>query len=283
MEQSAKPDLPGSLGEFDEVAPVPVPEWKIRLVSTAMRVPPMSSKAVRSRLVRAWRARQRSARAKAIARGEREFLRPALYGMADAIDRHLDPSGGGFFIEAGANDGYTQSNTYHLEYEHGWKGLLVEPVPSLYQEVLVERPGATVVNCALVPFGHPDAEVEMHYGGLMSLVSGSHGADEDDTAFAALGLALGLEDPYTFRAPARPLSDVLDEIDAPEIDFLSLDVEGYEPFVLRGLDLDRHAPRFLLCEMHDLDAGRRAVEDVLGPRYEAIEQVSPLDLLYRRV
>lgn len=40
---------------------------------------------------------------------------------------------------------------------------------------------------------------------------------------------------------------------APEIDLLSLDVEGYEPEVLEGLDLHRHAPRYMLIEMLNPD------------------------------
>jgi FkbM family methyltransferase len=267
--------------DFAEVAPDPVPEWKLRLVNRLMKVPPLSSPRVRARIVRSWRARRRAKREKLAAAGDVAVLRPALYGMADALDRYLDRDGG-YFVEAGANDGYEQSNTFHLERQRGWRGLLVEPVPSLYREVLVERPRATVRNCALVPFDHPEDEVELRYGGLMTVVSGTHGSADADSAFVRPAFALGLEDEYTFRVPARPLSDVLDEVGAPEIDFMSLDVEGYEPQVLRGLDLDRHAPRFLLVEMHDIDEGRREIEAVLGERYVPVEQLSPLDVLYAR-
>jgi FkbM family methyltransferase len=267
--------------DFTEVAPDPVPGWKIRAVNRLMRVPPLSSPAVRARLVRAWRAQRRAKRRRAAARGDVAVLRPALYGMADVLDRYLDFDGG-YFVEAGANDGYEQSNTFHLERQRGWRGLLVEPVPTLYREVLVERPTATVRNCALVPFGHPDREVELRYGGLMTVVSGTHGSPDADSEFVKPAFALGLEDEYTFRVPARPLSEVLDEAGAPEVDFMSLDVEGYEPQVLRGLDLERHAPRFLLVEMHDIDEGRREIESILGDRYVAVEQVSPLDVLYAR-
>jgi hypothetical protein len=66
------------------------------------------------------------------------------------------------------------------------------------------------------------------------------------------------------------------------VDLLSLDVEGFEPQALQGLDLERHAPRWIVVEVHNLDAGRAAVEEVIGSRYMLEAQISPLDLLYRR-
>jgi hypothetical protein len=41
------------------------------------------------------------------------------------MDRKLDElfdGRPGFFVEAGANDGYQQSNTYYLEHLRGWSG-----------------------------------------------------------------------------------------------------------------------------------------------------------------
>ncbi len=267
--------------DFSDRAPVPVAPWKIALMRALARLPPYRFPAFRSRLLRARRARQRARRRAAEARGDRSLSRPALYGMADALDRHL-PHDGGFFVEAGANDGFDQSNTYHLERFRGWRGLLVEPVPELHREALLERPGAHVVNCALVAGDHDGSAVEMRYGGLMSIVSGTHGSEQADRDFIAPAFALGLEEEYTFSVPARTLSSLLDDLGAPEVDLLSLDVEGFEPQVLRGLDLARHAPRFILVEIHDMASGRAPIEDLLGDRYVAVEQLSPLDLLYAR-
>jgi hypothetical protein len=75
---------------------------------------------------------------------------------------------------------------------------------------------------------------------------------------------------------------VLDEAGAAEIDLLSLDVEGFEPQVLAGLDLELHAPRFLLIEIRDMETGRPPVEAELGDRYEPVEAISPYDMLYAR-
>jgi hypothetical protein len=72
-----------------------------------------------------WRtARARSRRAAAEARGDFGRSRPALHGMDVKLDEIIDRDAG-FFVEAGAYDGYTQSNTYWLERGRGWRGLLV--------------------------------------------------------------------------------------------------------------------------------------------------------------
>jgi hypothetical protein len=53
--------------------------------------------------------------------------------------------------------------------------------------------------------------------------------------------------------------------------------------VLRGLDVDRHAPPFPLVEIHNMPAGREAIEQLLGERYITIEQLSPTDIVVRRL
>jgi FkbM family methyltransferase len=233
---------------------------------------------------RIWSARRAMARARRRleARGDFSRSRPALYGMDTRLEAILDKSWG-FFVEAGANDGYQQSNTYSLERIRGWRGVLVEPVPDLHREAVRERPGARVFNCALVAADYPDPEVTLHYGGLMTVVGGGRGSDPADREWVAAAHAVAQEEPeHEFSVPARTLSSLLDEAGAPEIDLLSLDVEGYEPQVLRGLDLERHAPRYILVEIRDVGSDRAGVEAVLGKRYAEIEQLSPYDVLYAR-
>lgn len=229
-------------------------------------------------------ARERVARARrrrAEARGSDRLSRPALHGLDRKLDARIDLDGG-FFVEAGANDGFTQSNTYWLERFRGWSGILVEPMPSLWERCRIERPGATVVHAALVAQAAEGETVTMRFGDLMSAVEGTHGGPQAEREWVEPGLVLGWHDPYSAVVPARTLSSLLDELGAPDVDLLSLDVEGHEPQALRGLDLDRHAPRWIVVEAHDLEAGRAAIEHVLGDRYVLEAQVSPLDLLYRR-
>ena len=208
--------------------------------------------------------------------GSDRFSHPALHEMDTQLDRIIGITGG-FYVEAGGFDGFTQSNTYFLERFRGWRGILVEPMPENVAMARRNRPLATVVHCALVGPDHSSGVVEMDFGDLMTSVRGAH-----DDGWVDAGLALGWRDPRVESVPARTLSAVLDEAGAPPIDLLSLDVEGFETEVLRGLDLDRHPPAWVLVEMHDLAAGREQVSALLGEHYTEHAQLSPLDVLYRR-
>ena len=74
----------------------------------------------------------------------------------EGLDRKVIPllsAASPTFLEFGANDGLQQSNTYVLERDHGWRGILVEPLVELAAECSRNRPRATVI-CGAV--GRPD-------------------------------------------------------------------------------------------------------------------------------
>jgi FkbM family methyltransferase len=225
----------------------------------------MGGNAATDTVVRSYRAVKRLRRRLFERMGSDRYSTPALYGMDIKLRDYLPRCG--FFVEAGANDGYRQSNTYWLERFGGWSGLLVEPVPHLARVCAKERPGSRVVNCALGPPDGPDA-LTIHVGGLMSKTEATADWDAPAEEFG---------EPYTktsyVTVPARTLSSLLDEMSAPPVDFLSLDVEGYEPQVLAGIEA-RHLPRFMLIE---------CITKIEPPGYRPIAALSRLDVLFERI
>ena len=190
----------------------------------------------------------------------------------------------GFFVEAGANDGLRQSNTLYFEKYLGWKGLLIEPIPELAKQCQKNRPKCIVENCALVAADYPEKTVQMHYFGLMSIVDGALGNPERETEHMQKGtqhMREG-EQMYSLEVPAVTLSGVLDRHQVENIDLLSLDVEGYEPQVLLGLDFERHQPKFMLIEVRS----REDIEAIIGRYYTPVAVLSTSstysDILYQR-
>ncbi|MDP5216315.1 FkbM family methyltransferase [Ruegeria sp. 2205SS24-7] len=189
----------------------------------------------------------------------RRAKEPKYYGLNDLdkkMEAYLDYDNG-FFVELGANDGINQSNTYRLERTRGWRGVLVEPAPHNYLKCLALRGENNSVFCgACVDFEYSDRFVEMVYSNLMSVSLGMESALDDPMEHierSKVHLPKS-ETNFRFGAIARTLDAILTEAGAPErIDFLSLDVEGVEIPVLKGIRHQKYRFNYMLIEHKDFD------------------------------
>lgn len=215
--------------------------------------------------------------------GVSRYSRPGLDGLDRRLERWVDFDGG-VFIEAGANDGFEQSNTYYLERFRGWSGVLVEPVPWLARKCRGARPRSTVVQAALVPFDYPEETIELDYSNLTSSVCGAFADEESRRQHHHRGLEGQPDvDSCRIRVPVRTLQSICEETGLTgRCDLLSLDVEGAEPMALGGIDFERVRPHWMLIEVRDEPAINRAVE----AHYDAVAVLSATshykDVLYRR-
>lgn len=144
----------------------------------------------------------------------------------------------GFFVDFGAGDGKTFSNSWWLEKTKGWRGLLCEP--DLRHEIR-ERPRSIIERCAVGP------------AGLLSLAL---------TVDPYLNSSLRREGPAKHerlavcdRVDVRcvPLSELLERHRVERVDVISVDTEGTEVEAWRTLDLARWRPRLAIVEYSTWD------------------------------
>jgi FkbM family methyltransferase len=178
-------------------------------------------------------------------------------------------------VEAGAHDGWTGSNTYWLEASMGWRGVLVEPVPGLYQACRKERPTAKVFHGALVSDGFIMPTIEIECSGLVSAVLESSMLEETRQIAQTY---YGISDRTSLHVPALTLNHCLERSGFQGVDFISLDVEGFEAQALLGLNTKKWRPSYLLIECND----EQAVCDALGGDYKIERRIPPRDILFRR-
>ncbi|MGE3316128.1 MAG: FkbM family methyltransferase [Planctomycetaceae bacterium] len=239
-------------------------------------------------MTRAKRAQSLNGRLREVLRGGASRIyrkiRDVASGESYALDdidrklrRYLDFDNG-FFIEAGANDGIEFSNTLYFEKYRNWSGLLIEPLPQQAALCAENRPRCYVENCALVSSDYTGPTIEMRFCGQLSLVKGAMKCDETERKHIERGCELQKIETYSLTVPARTLTSILESHGILHVDFLSLDVEGYELEALRGLDFDRYHPSFMLIEAHSRDE----LDRFLRPHYEPIAELSRQDVLYRR-
>jgi FkbM family methyltransferase len=212
-----------------------------------------------------------------------ERTRGGLNALDDRLEAYLDVATPGYYVELGANDGINQSNTLFLEREYGWRGLLIEPSLNRYLELIRNRGGASnAFACAACVDPDYGAEfVRMTYANLMTVSSSLETDLGDSAAHVELGLQFLRDDreAVVFGAVARTLQSLLDEHGAPEvIDLLSLDVEGAELAVLRGIDHTRTRFKHILVECRDID---RLLTYISPMGYEEQAKLSDHDYLFR--
>ncbi len=169
---------------------------------------------------------------------------------APELKRHISellPFENGFYVEVGANDGRSFSNTYVLEKTKNWSGILIEPIMHKHFESRLYRDASRnrFVYGACVDFDYPNSNVKMYFSNLMT--TSEKGNSKDWAEAGSIFLNAG-ETVLPFWAPAILLSNVLSDADIRIVDFLSIDVEGAELSVLNGIDFNKFQIDLILIE-----------------------------------
>lgn len=158
------------------------------------------------------------------------------------ISRLLHNMRGGYFVDLAANDAIRISNTFALETYFGWEGLAIEPNP-LYWAGLAFRKcdvAAAVIGNRTgdeLRFKFPKRAAPM--GGLVGKEFDNKGASKSSTD----------EDQMRFTITIR---DIFERFNTPTvIDYLSLDVEGAETFIMEAFPFDQYRFNLLTVERAD--------------------------------
>lgn len=180
---------------------------------------------------------------------------------------------GGFFLDFGAFDGTSISNTLALERDLGWRGICVEPNPRYYPALCAARRCITV-NAALWHESRKQLEfVDAH--GLSSI------ADFKDTD---LNSQRRLEATRSLiRVDTLNPNELLERFEAPTlIDFLSLDVEGAEFDILNALDLRRYRIALMTIEHNHNHEHQKRIRDHLASFGYGVVQNRNDDFFFHR-
>lgn len=194
--------------------------------------------------------------------------------------RALKLFGPGCYIDIGANHPSLDSVTHAL-YQRGWRGINIEPVLHYHQALCAERPED--INLCLA-VGEQEAE-------LLFFESSETGLSTLSRETAIQQREAGIR--FVERVvKVCTLASICEEHLRSELplQFLKIDVEGFEEQVLRGMDLRRWRPWIILIESsyHSdppwkhliLDAGYRfALCDGINRYYVAEEKTCLLEPL----
>ena len=157
---------------------------------------------------------------------------------------------------------------------------MIEPIKSKFKQCKKIRSNKNFFfNSACVSSDYNDDTVELIYSNLRTITN-------DDKNQIKAKYHLNNEDLNIYQthkkilAKARTLNSILKEAKAPKkIDFLSIDTEGYEIEILKGLDFNNFFFDYILIETKSFEI----LDKFLNQRnYIFLDKLSNHDYLYKR-
>lgn len=169
------------------------------------------------------------------------------------LARLFDRNKRGFYVDVGAHHPKRFSNTYFF-YRRGWRGINIEPNPEALALFHAHR--KRDINLG---FGVSDHECKLQYFMFNEPALNSF---DQELSERRQSDAYKITDTRTINV--RPLSAILDEFlpTGTHINFLTIDVEGYDLRVLKSNDWSRYRPKCVVVEAAEFDLASVTVEPV---------------------
>lgn len=150
----------------------------------------------------------------------------------------------GCFVEVGCLDGIEYSNTYFFE-KLGWNGICIEAHKDFIENLKKNRPKSTIVHCAV---GEDNKNNVTFYANKVGSLSTLDKNEEERWKKNYADDFHGFEEQ---TVSMRTLTSIFDDLKFEKIDFVSLDIEGYEVKALTGLDFSKYRPKLFIIEYKD--------------------------------
>jgi FkbM family methyltransferase len=169
------------------------------------------------------------------------------------VQHELAQRRGGFFVEFGATDGVTLSNTFSLEKHYGWNGILAEPAASWRADLKRNRACSLDFRCVWDKDGE-----QLQFNEVAAAEFSTIDSFTSKDRHAAKRQAW-----RRYAVETVTLNKLLRDNQAPrEIDYLSIDTEGSELRILAAFDFSQYAIRVITVE-HNFTADRDAIHSLL--------------------
>ncbi len=154
-----------------------------------------------------------------------------------------------FFVQIGANDGFSHDPINAFISANRIAGIVVEPLPDVFEtlcQTYRKHPQIKKLNVAIheeldhVTLYRPDPSI-VDMSGIASFNKGRHELTSKRTGIQA-------KDIIAVEVPAISLSKLLDQEKVGHLDLLQIDTEGYDMQILAGLDLTVCRPSIIRFE-----------------------------------
>jgi len=152
----------------------------------------------------------------------------------------------GIFVDIGAHDGISYSNTYFFEKKLSWSGICIEPMPNIFSKLKNNRNCICIKGC----IADKNSEEEfLQVNGYSEMLSGLvNKYDPEHVKRIDYEIKKFGGSKYTIIVKTYKLNDLLEEHNIYDIDLLSIDTEGGELDILKSIDFDKFFIKAIVVE-----------------------------------
>lgn len=161
------------------------------------------------------------------------------FGQDEYLETHVFKGAtGGFFVDVGAHNGITINNTLFFERNRGWTGLNIEPIKSVFDRLVINRPRCINLNLAVDDSNGTAAFIQN--AGYTEMISGlSSSFDARHHARLTLENSTHGGETRVIEVETRRLDSICEEHGISRVHYLSVDVEGAEFNVIKSIDFEK--------------------------------------------
>jgi len=153
------------------------------------------------------------------------------------VDEYLKHKENGFFIEVGAHDGVSCSNTLFFEESRNWNGICIEPGSEEFQKLRVNRKSHNINACVSDYDGESEYTYIEGYSMMLSGLSETYNKSHEERINREVNHYGGKINKVMI--PVFRLQTILDQLNVTQVDYCSIDTEGSEFNIIKSIDFDK--------------------------------------------
>lgn len=167
-------------------------------------------------------------------------------GQDKFIDEFFEKKEGLTFVDIGAHDGISISNTYFLETERNWNGICIEAQPLEFEKLKTNR-NCIALNVAVSDYnGETDFTCIQGYANMLSGISDKYNPSHLNRIQNEVRSHGGSIE--TIKVQVKTLQSILEENSLLNVDFCSIDTEGSELEIVKSIDFEKTNIKVFIIE-----------------------------------
>ena len=210
----------------------------------------------------------------------------AVYYSQDKQDYFLENNvfkgyKSGIYVDVGAHDGVTINNTLYFHKNNKWNGINIEPMKSVYDKLLINRPNDKNINCAICNYdGKTEFICNNGYTEMISVIKETY----DKRHYNRLDNENKLMNASSeiIMVDTKKLETIFDENNISHVHYLSIDVEGAEFEVIKSINFDKVFIDVIGFENNYNDTSVPIIEYLQSKKYFVINKSMDIFMIHER-